>query len=227
MSVRKIDLAEVSPRFAAALRKERQLGLHLETIDGRIAAAHAGLTALSHSRDERAVEMLSATDIDALPAGGEAELRDEISHLGCNRRTTLRAIDLARSETAAARGEASSKVCRELHPEYRARVDALARALIDAYEAHAAVAELTDELDRAGAGWTGLLHPMALKFFRQTGYSDELPAWLREARQHRLTDVEFPGVWVRAWNTPPPAEEPIDRSGDVTSIVKFFRKRVW
>jgi hypothetical protein len=225
MTIPKIDLAASSPRFAAALRKERQLGLHLETIDGRIAAAHAGLAALSHSRDERAVEMLSATDLDAVASGGEAGLRDELGRLEGDRRTTLRAMDLARQETAQARGEASAKVCRELLPEYRARVDELARALLVAHRAHAEMDALTNELDRAGAGWTGQLRPMPIKFFREVGFSDPLPAWIREARLHRLTDVEFPENWVRLWNTPPPVEEALDHDGDSMSISRFFRKR--
>lgn len=221
----KIDLAATSARFAAALATEARLGLHLAKLDARIAAAQASLRALASDEDSRAAAMLSSTDLDTASTGGEAGLRDEINRLSGDRSTTLRAIGLARQETSSARGEASAEVCRGLLPEYRERVDALAHALLATYEAHRAVDALTDSLDLAGAGWTGILRPMPIKLFRETGFSDALPSWIREAKLHRLTSAEFPVEWVRAWNTPAPAEAPLDHSGDGMSIVKYFRRR--
>lgn len=222
--IQKIDLAAESPRFAAALEKERLLGLHLAKLDARIAAAQDGLRALSHSVDDRAEAMLAATDLDSVAAGGEAVLRDELAKLASDRQTTIRAQTMARSETGQAKGEVSVEVCRGLLPAYRARVDALAKALLACHAAHAAVDELTGELDRAGVQWTGQLRPVPIKFLRQIDRNDALPAWFLECRRYRLTDVEFPENWTRLWNKPPPAEPP-PLHDDSSMILKFFRKR--
>jgi hypothetical protein len=197
------SLESVSPRFVEAVRKLARVEAHLASLDQRIAATRSALSEMLNNGDAAARALLDADDMGAAGTGGQAALIDEVNRLAGDRRTAMRALDLARLETRAARGEASGEVCKGLLPGYRAKVDRLARALLAAYAAHRDLEALTDDLDAAEIGWAGCLPPMQIPYFRDFARDGQFPLWLIEAREHGLTDVDLPADWVRAWGMRP------------------------
>lgn len=196
------ELSSVSPRFAAAVAKVKQVEDRLAELDARIASTQERLQGLPAS-DADALALLAASDMDAAATGGQAALIDEVNRLAGDRRTARRALDMAVLELRAARGEASTSICRDLLPEYRRRVDALARALLAAHEAHRDLEALTDALDALDIGWPGTLPPMQIRFLGDVARDGLLPGWIIEARARGLTSAELPAAWVRAWASRP------------------------
>jgi hypothetical protein len=106
------------------------------------------------------------------------------------RRDLRTAIDVAKDRMSRARFDASRTICADAEPEYRARVRALADALLAAHKAHADVVGVTAALDAADVARPALFD--AGRALAMLGLprdpNSRLSYWFRETAQAGLID---------------------------------------
>jgi hypothetical protein len=195
------NLADTSEEYADLLRRSEDLGREHQAAQADERRIARELTnAARQDEAERSRSILSdvlagklprsRTNADALRAQ-HVEARQKIEDLD-------RAKRLLSEHTAQRRSEISAGICRQLAPEYKARVHAVATALLKAHQAQLDLDALTNELNAKDVAWVGALEPMSptllgapydngsplafwLKRAAEAGYleADQIPAGLR------------------------------------------------
>jgi hypothetical protein len=105
-----------------------------------------------------------------------------------------RAIELQQAAVERERRRVSALICDRVRPQYRANVQAIARALTDLVDALTAEQTFRQQLIDADVLFASDLRPMplpALGLFNDPNAPDSAAAlWLREARQYGLLDAD-------------------------------------
>lgn len=187
-----IDLAEISPRYAAATARAAQLAERSNAVNERLASigsdfVRAQTAAFDHHAQGRA--LLDADDLDvalAEPASSElADLDAERAKLNADRERIEQARRQCDAKVSEARAEASAIVCRDALPLYREMVGRLVDAVLAAHAIQAEIDGFTNRLDLANVAWESQLHPAPFFPLRGVGHHDQLPVWLRECRDRK------------------------------------------
>lgn len=198
-----INLSEVSPRYAAAVRKSAELAERANAINERLGSIGSDVCAAQQRAFDRsgaARELLDADDLDlalAAPASTELdELAAERGKLASDAERIAQARLLCEQEVSAARAEASAIACRTALPEYRAMVGKLVDAVLEAHRLQVEIDDFTRALDLADVSWVSQLHPAPVEFLRYVDHHAALPTWLRECRRFGLTSRKDPERWL-------------------------------
>ncbi|MER9687143.1 hypothetical protein [Mesorhizobium sp. M0139] len=116
-------------------------------------------------------------------------IRARLTEINSLRRDTRAALDIATARLQQARHAASKAICDSVATEYRARVQALAEALVTAHEANASLAEITNALEAADVAWVGILPPAPARMLGAPhDRGNRVGIWLREAASAGLID---------------------------------------
>jgi hypothetical protein len=177
------SLVEASEEYADLTRKFEDLGRDYQAAvedERRIAGE---LARASQPKDQTGA-MLADILNGKLPRSrrNADELRAE--HVAARERIEDldRAKRLLSQYMVERRSEVSVEICRSLEQQYKARVRAVATALLQAHEAQIALDSLASELTARDVAWVGALEPMApVMLGHPQDNGGPLAHWLRRA----------------------------------------------
>lgn len=204
---KRVSLEQAEPKLGTARGKLAKLQAERDRAEARIAEINGELASHSMRRADRvtveAQRLLagSGEESETSEASRMAALREESDRLREHRQVLDRAIELQRREIDELECRASQAVCRDLLPDYRQRVEAVARAMIDLGDAWLALLALREQLREAGVRETSYLHQT---FACPTGdphdATSRMAWWLQDAAGAGLIDPKMiPAEWRKAW----------------------------
>lgn len=187
------SLAEADPGYATLLEKQGELRAARSRLDAEEGEL---LFKLSNAKPSdapvnRRVAALLGEEVDESDPAVDG-LRARFTACQAERRDVDAALRVVEDRLRAARMAASRVIAGEAEPEFRRRASALALALAAAYEAHLAVEEVIDALQRADVAFvrSPFMDGRAVPLFGHTwDRQGRVAAWFREAVKAGLVEA--------------------------------------
>lgn len=186
------SLRDVSPEYGALLDRRLELMNERDRLEREIRGIRRGkapaslIADVSERRRVRTAELLGdlVADADDIVVGPK---RDEVDdHLGVLR-DELEAVEAALTVIAkrlpTVQAMASQMICRQVAEPYKAIVRRLVDSMLDAYEAHAELSEVREQMEHEDVAYvSGLPTPVATPMFGHARARDSRFAnWVRTA----------------------------------------------